>query len=102
MDPDLSNSKPMITANFRSNNDFDFIPKEELSAMLDLLIELDGEYMRELREEDFYDELIVFDRLSRALDYAFPKYLAYNCRFVDDYMDYMEHYLSETDGIEWV
>lgn len=100
MELDLTGAKEYITEKYRNAGDFDFVPDDDLSSMLELLIKLDDEYLKEI-DDDFYDEEVVYERFLNALNKSFDKYKIYNMRFADDYMDYMEQYLASIDAIDW-
>lgn len=100
MELNLNGAKEYITEKFRNAGDFDFIPDADLSPMLDILIGLDDEYLKEI-EDDFYDEEVIYERFLKALNASFNKYITYNMRFIEDYMDYMEEFLASIDAIDW-
>lgn len=101
MELDLTQAKQYIAGKFKNQGDFDFIPEQEFSAMLDELIDIDSKYLDEIGEDKPYDEDEVFDRMLAALNRKYPNYKTYLMRLVDDYMDFMEEYLVSIDAVEW-
>ena len=102
MEIDFDEAKKYIVGEFKNQGDFDFIPAEECSAMVSLLVDIDSEYMLEVMEDDIYDEDFIYEKMLAAITEKYDKYKTYLMRFVDDYMDFMEQYLASIDAVEWI
>lgn len=97
---DRNDALSKIKANFDNEGDFSFMKPEELEAVLTKLIAIDYDYMQDLGEEP-YDEDVVYEKLEAAANETLPQYKTYLMRLVDDYMDFMEQYLVDAGIIEW-
>ncbi len=100
MDFDINDAKKYIATKFRNAQDFDFVSDEDLGAILSVLLKLDSEYLDEIGD-DVYDEEVIYERMLAEVKKKFDKYNTYLMRLVDDYMDFMEQYLVSIDAIEW-
>ena len=89
-----------IKENFDNEGDFSFMKPEELKAMIERFVGIDHDYMAEIGEEP-YDEDVVYERLEAAANEQLPQYKTYLMRLVDDYMDFMEQYLVDEGLVEW-
>lgn len=89
-----------IARDFENEGDFDFMKEEERMALIQKLVTLDLNYMEEIGD-DVYDEDVIYERLYAAAEEACPQYKTYLMRFVDDYMDFMEQYLVSIGAVEW-
>lgn len=91
-------------ARFKGLGDYDFLPPKDLDAMVDALVSMDAEYMREagVAEGGIYDDEVAFDRLLAGMKERFSQYQMYLMRMTEDYMDIFEEYLDSIDAIEWV
>lgn len=97
---DKQDALSKIAVNFENEGDFSFMKPEELSSVLAELIALDHDYMLELGDEP-YDEDVICERLIEKANAVLPQYKTYLMRLVDDYMDFMEQYLVDAGIIEW-
>ena len=102
MEIDFDEAKKYIINEFSNQGDFDFIPAEERSDMVDLLVNMDSKYMLEVMEDDIYDEDYIYEKMHTAISEKYDKYKTYLMRFVDDYMDFMEQYLASINAVEWI
>ena len=102
MEIDFNKAKEYINDEFRKQGDFDFIPAEERSLMVEMLVDIDSEYMLEGMKDDIYDEDFIYEKMLKAVSAEYDKYKTYLMRFIDDYMDFMEQYLASIDAIEWI
>ena len=89
-----------IRQNFDNEGDFSFMKPEELDGVIKAFVEIDRDYMAELGDEP-YDEDVVCEKLTAAANERLPGYKSYIMRLVDDYMDFMEQYLVDEGIIEW-
>lgn len=88
---------------FTKQGDFSILPEAVFEKMLQRVIELDDEYMKEngVDEGGVYDDDEAFDFMFDKLQKEFSNEKMYCMRFVEDYMDYSERYLDSIGAIEW-
>ncbi len=96
--------KQFILKAFTEGGEYNFFPDGMLSLAVDALIELDEEYMQKsgvLDDDGVYDDDAAFEHIQAGIISKYPDYKMYAMRFVEDYLDINEDYLTETGQIEW-
>jgi len=103
MEQSETTAKDYIEKCFLEQGDFAILPPDVFNAMLARVMELDETFMKDtgVNEGAVYDDDKAFDHLLEKLTADFPREKMYCMRFVEDYMDYQERYLSSIGALEW-
>lgn len=92
-----------VMQRLEQQGDYTFLPEGVLREMLQKLIALDEDFMRQsgVDEGAVYDDDDALEYLHAGMSAAFSAYGMYMRKLSEDYLDYNEDYLESTGGIEW-
>ena len=101
---DPEQAKAFIVEKFLDAGDFtQIVTQEELTRMVTDALALDEAYMKQSGADEgaVYDDDAAFTYLLDKIMPRYPEHKMYLMRFVEDYMDFNEEYLTSIGAIEW-
>lgn len=92
-----------ILEKFKDMGDYDFIEGHLFNEMVERVLKLDEEYMKEsgVEEGGVYDDDEAYEYMHEKMMEEYPEYKMYMMRLVEDYMEFNEQYLESVGAIEW-
>ena len=100
VDIDFGQLRVYVLEKFQKEGDFAFLKAEELTAMVDAMMELDQAYIQSVGE-GIYDDDAAYEAIFAQMQLKFPAHKMYCMRLTEDYLDFAEEYLVSINAIDW-